>query len=904
MFCAVGTFAVNVGEYVYTHTAKFEVTGENRVTNGDFNVGDGSEGWKDGDGNNISESWRVVTNVGLGDGINAIESQGASTEAAGTLANSWRLTSGLYVISYSVYAPEDLISSITAGGANYVNFFANTTGDNTVERAIASAESWRGEQWTQVVDTIFVNADEEYLVFNASNVTASIKFSQFSIYAVTEVYDSRNIDRLIEYAEKLLQEPDLAYGRDDFEGTVEMLKEAVASPENIKNKDAAEALVSLFNEAFDVFLNENGGNTNSGDWSTVAGKNWNNLNSNNFVGSYWTVGGRWGFFPNAPFARNSAGDMADLERTEGEGYILTAGIQTSMDLGAIGVKIENANLSPGKYFFAIEAQAVAAGNKSAPYGANYNLPFIGPTIQVGGNSVVLEDDTISGYYWKRYYLIGEVAEGETVTASFIFPAYTDKRGGKVSLRNPEFRLLGKTELQINYEAAVKDAYVQQTELKKRLDSYPTDVAGYWWGKGILDEAIAVAQPVYEGSLDIVQSETQSTVDVSDEGVEQLKQLAADLLAQVRALNSAKNNVIAANATITTLESDIASAKAVLADNFYQNGDKDTFQTVINEAEQALNSVKASTTDDTRETDETILQGHIETLAQAVEAFKESAHVTPVIDIDFTNTCDGTTIAGAAGEMTFTNFDTDNAAEVTSFQQGVNGESADVLRVGNGSATVLLPEAPAEDDVIRVQFDMWFGKLVGKYAGIQLQDEEGNRVAGFNLNRYDAAVEYNDFNNEENTGMDIVAYASSGISNVNNLDILKDQYRTSFDLIIDYKSKTLQGIVSCNGKQGIGTPIPMTVTSPITKFVLSSNYNNVTRRCWFDNLKIYKYHNGGSSAVKGDVNGDGTVDVADISAIISQMAGTAQYAAADVNGDGTVDVADISNVISIMAGNDE
>lgn len=57
----------------------------------------------------------------------------------------------------------------------------------------------------------------------------------------------------------------------------------------------------------------------------------------------------------------------------------------------------------------------------------------------------------------------------------------------------------------------------------------------------------------------------------------------------------------------------------------------------------------------------------------------------------------------------------------------------------------------------------------------------------------------------------------------------------------------------------------------------------------------------SGSIKGDVNGDGTVDVADISAIISDMAGTAEYAAADVNGDGTVDVADISNVISIMAG---
>ena len=54
-------------------------------------------------------------------------------------------------------------------------------------------------------------------------------------------------------------------------------------------------------------------------------------------------------------------------------------------------------------------------------------------------------------------------------------------------------------------------------------------------------------------------------------------------------------------------------------------------------------------------------------------------------------------------------------------------------------------------------------------------------------------------------------------------------------------------------------------------------------------------------ILGDVNGDGTVDVADISSIISVMAGSEEYENADVNGDGTVDVADISTVISLMAG---
>ncbi|MBO7140144.1 MAG: rhamnogalacturonan lyase [Prevotella sp.] len=57
-----------------------------------------------------------------------------------------------------------------------------------------------------------------------------------------------------------------------------------------------------------------------------------------------------------------------------------------------------------------------------------------------------------------------------------------------------------------------------------------------------------------------------------------------------------------------------------------------------------------------------------------------------------------------------------------------------------------------------------------------------------------------------------------------------------------------------------------------------------------------------TGLEGDVNVDGTVDVADISAIISIMAGeTDNDYEADVNGDGTVDVADISTVISIMAG---
>jgi hypothetical protein len=54
-------------------------------------------------------------------------------------------------------------------------------------------------------------------------------------------------------------------------------------------------------------------------------------------------------------------------------------------------------------------------------------------------------------------------------------------------------------------------------------------------------------------------------------------------------------------------------------------------------------------------------------------------------------------------------------------------------------------------------------------------------------------------------------------------------------------------------------------------------------------------------VKGDVNGDNTVDVADISNVITVMAESLDNPAADVNKDGVVDVADISYIITLMAG---
>lgn len=65
--------------------------------------------------------------------------------------------------------------------------------------------------------------------------------------------------------------------------------------------------------------------------------------------------------------------------------------------------------------------------------------------------------------------------------------------------------------------------------------------------------------------------------------------------------------------------------------------------------------------------------------------------------------------------------------------------------------------------------------------------------------------------------------------------------------------------------------------------------------------IADFHDEPATALLGDVNADGHVDVADISTILTVMAEGGFDSKADVNADKAVDVADISNVLTIMAG---
>ena len=547
-------------DYYYTHTAKYKATGENCVTNGNFDQF--FESWTSDLGQELNSSvWGVEPSVGP-HGENALLVMSAGGIEGDGLARTWSLEPGTYIISYYIKGENALSTSITTGGMNYLNFFTNADGSlvfggNAV--ALAAPEPFNDE-WKQVVNIAEIQVGDQ-LVFVANQLATGTMLTNIEIREATEVYDTRQAERLISYVEKLLGEEALSQRKDEVVGALEgMIKPALQDPMQCEDFATMESMIDLFQtEVLTPFLDANGANlvgTTLTDWSTWSGANYNSMTNR---GTWTFEGGRWGFFPNDAFAVSSG--TTTLEFTPGDGYIATAGIQTGQKALNVGVRtLAGAldNVGPGKYFFSIEAQAVAASNRANPYGANHAIAIVGPNIYVGDQNEVLENDTLNGYYWKTYYKIAEIREGEEVKVGFHFPVLDGMTGGRYSVRNPQVRLLGVTTDEVEFNKLKEDFLVQQYNLGLRLTNYPAELADYPWEKDSLDRALALAQPVYAASLQIIDA-NGNVLNRSMVNEEQTQLL----LDEVNRLGRARSYILAQNAPIDALREALKEAKAAL-----------------------------------------------------------------------------------------------------------------------------------------------------------------------------------------------------------------------------------------------------------------------------------------------------------------------------------------------------
>ena len=868
MVSVASSFAFQTGDYAMNQTQRFKITGENLVVNGNF--ANGRDGWYAADKETApsADVWNIVEGAGP-NGENVLSSLGATADQP--LCNSWDLAAGTYVVSYQVKATTGInlmVSSADNVPNNCADFFVNTTGSfireaSTDEAPVTGVASmvYVNEEWKTVVYSFTIEEGQKF-VMHFEKLAEGTQITNIEIHSAKQVYDIRIAQNKIAFAKELMENP--AFSTDEaqdakanLQGIIEAIEGMIASGE-FDDASNAENMMTAFNdEGLEPFL-------------AVTSVDVKNLIPGLDIPSLATFG-RGGIGSRAAtYKLDLVGNWGHLDT---EIDALRSAIQNGYAHSAT-YNAYHEDFPAGKYFFSCEIRNANTGKTSWPTEPVFNLEST-CKLFIGNDSV--EVGPISGEGYQRFSMIAEVTEDGKFRAGVEWPGVSS--GGAFFIRNTVVRAFNK-ELNDNVEhiQAFKSYMTQWNAAvggRKAVHNL-IDNANYPWGQNELKAEAERLDPIYEEQA----YKSWSTAEGTDAGIASTEELKDWALYQgieaysepteegaepkrleyqlVRGYQGASNAIKATNQIITDLAEAIDAAKKTRNTGAYLTGDRESYKTAIMTAMTTLKDVRSKTTDATRVADSTTLDNALAALNAATETFLASVTNAPFIDIDFSNQFTEDTaeeapasyyIEGTAGRMYFGAYDEDNNS-ATGYALGVGEEYLDVLRVGNGTAFVLLPEEnqPGENDAIRVAFDFYHGNLSGRNAGVELQNAAGERVAGFSLNRYNGSLAYNDFNDvltNGGEGMNILAYASGvGSSSASNAAIAVANNKTTYDLVVDYKNKTLQGTI-INAKNGTCEGKAMSFRADIedqkiVKFALISNYNNKDRRCWFDNLKISKY----------------------------------------------------------------
>ena len=160
------------------------------------------------------------------------------------------------------------------------------------------------------------------------------------------------------------------------------------------------------------------------------------------------------------------------------------------------------------------------------------------------------------------------------------------------------------------------------------------------------------------------------------------------------------------------------------------------------------------------------------------------------------------------------------------------DSLGMLRVGNSEAVVEFSGAPVkETDIVNIKFDFYAGNLTKSKTGYKVLTAEGDTICGLFYSPYDGNDDMNTF------GIEYTKLPKVGSGSASNAAIAAASNKTQFDIVLDYGAKSMY----CTTISSKGTVTSATFDLPEVapaKFVLYSNYTNVDRRCWFDNLKVW------------------------------------------------------------------
>lgn len=644
------SFALNVGEYVFTQTAKYKVVSENLHPNPSF--GANSDGWYDMSGESLnSEYWSLEQGQGY-EGIGAIMSLTAAADLTGNyMYTRLAYESGrTYIISFKVKGVEPATSSITQKTTNYIDVFTNSTGDMTKDGELfcqiattdAINEGWN--TYTYAFTDTVTGGSNGNMVVAFGQLPQGTLVSDLQIHEATEVFDTRISDKEFAYSEALLGVEAFTNGREEFQEVLAGLKDYLATPE-MEDPAAAEDVMTSFFQAQNDFLN-----ANSYDVSAYINSKtiWNTKVQKAGGGKQY---GDW-------YLDGDARWFHDTDATHIRHYI-----QGTYNLSAGTAKIVKM-LPPGKYFFSCESMGyrMAGTSKAVQNTPDYNYVVEGAAVFVGKDSVYFNLDQRN---YDRHFVVADVEEGETVNAGFWHPATSvdNKLGGQVFMQAPVLRILGdnsegQMEAYIVNYATLKDIETQANALKVMLDSAITvkAKAEFPWGKDALQESITY----YEG--------TYSSLSVIQPGDELFAEAADSLMQSMRLVRSAIQAYYSLNEPYTLLKEQVAIAQGELDNPANANAQASARQAL----QEGVNMANALITGVTSEPQTDDFNTAIENLKELTATFKLAvASYSNPLEVEIVNADFTSYSGGNSSTFSATGWDVINASGNGKFAYGTS-----------------------------------------------------------------------------------------------------------------------------------------------------------------------------------------------------------------------------------------
>jgi|GEM_PF-2514799 len=539
MAFATSLSAQNVGDVVRNSKGKYQVTGQNMITNGDFSQGLTS--WKSGSGNELSSTVFATTDdtpTGSGKALSVLADKGSTSAVSDSaLLDSWKVDAGkLYLFSYyvksgttdnitnsSLYAYQSLDGT---SGKDAANGYDNTDLGNVVKF---------GTAWKQV-QYVF-NGQGPYFVMNFYNLAAQEKFANFFLGEVTEVANTDSLQADIDKANQMLSQQDIyVNGRDEMQGAIDDATSMLTSTSVKEVNDAILALeyaMKQFAAANTIDLTSR---ITNADFASNA------KNSTSFKG--WTSSGFKGNVSASYTSTDGSTVKSFVEQWTSSSASSLRTIKGSGDVYQVLSK-----LPAGTYVLAADAMATQQGDASVIV-TGAQLHFNDQTVDVA---------TGNGEF-HHYTLTTKINAGETLTLGY---KYADFTGNWLAVDNFKLSFVGDT---VAFKKALEqiDAADAQVALKALVDSATTlkDNAEYPMYKQVLTDSIN-AYSSYVTSVDLTQLNQAQT-----------------------ALKAALDSFYNANNQYFALQKVITDAEAKIADESYKNG-KDALTTAITEAKAKL-----------------------------------------------------------------------------------------------------------------------------------------------------------------------------------------------------------------------------------------------------------------------------------------------------------------------------